>query len=227
MASRSFRPGARWRGAATVAFSLAVLVLAGSCSNSGFLYVSSSDRRAYFKVPADWRFFDKRDILVGSGQSLSGETNRQLPWLIAFDSDPKPSLDHILSLGDAPGYPVVEARIQKLTLQLRDQLSLAGIRNAIYPVDQLLQENAAEVLTYKDVTFPGGLHGNRITYDVIPNGATGISSGGSVIRVEQMGVIDASTNTLYIFVVRCESHCFQANKALIEQIAESWTVKER
>jgi hypothetical protein len=206
---------------------LGLIFLAVACSNSGFLYVSSSDRRAYFKVPANWKFFDKRDILVASGQSLSGETNRQLPWLIAFDSDPKPSLDHVLSLGNAPGYPVVEARVQMLTPQLRDKLSLAGIRNAVYPIDQLLNVNAAEVLSYKDVVFPGGLHGNRITYDVIPNGATGISSGGSVIRVVQTGVVDASTNTMYIFLVRCESHCFQANKSLIDQIANSWTVKER
>jgi hypothetical protein len=215
------------RGKAVFALLLGLLVLSVSCSNSGFLYVSSSDRNAYFKVPATWKYFDKRDILVASGQSLSAETNRQLPWLIAFDSDPEPSLDHVLSLGDAPKYPVVEARIQKLTFQVRDQLSLAGIRNAIYPVDQLVQVNAAEVLNYTDVTLPGGLHGNRITYDVIPNGVTGISSGGSVIRVEQMGVVDPSTNTLYVFVVRCESHCFQANKSLIDQIAESWTVKAR
>src|SRR2546425_11168290 len=104
------RCGKRWWGTTALSLVLGLAVLSGSCSNSGFLYVSSSDRRAYFKVPANWKFFDKRDILVASGQSLSGETNRQIPWLIAFDSDPKPSLDHILSLVDAPGYPVVEAR---------------------------------------------------------------------------------------------------------------------
>jgi hypothetical protein len=217
----------RSRGTAVLALMVGLVVLSVSCSSSGFMYVSSSDRRAYFKVPAGWKFYDKRDILVASGQSLSAATNEQIPWLIAFDSDPTPNLDHILSLGDAPAHPVVEARVQKLTFQIRDQLSLAGIRNVIYPVDQLLQVNAAEVLSYKDVVLPGGLHGNRIMYDVIPNGATGVASGGTVIRVIQTAVVDASTNTLYIFLVRCESHCFQANKSLIDQIADSWTVKER
>src|SRR5262245_30568317 len=215
------------RPARLLVLGVGLAVLAVSCSSSGYTYVSSSDRKAFFKVPTNWKFFDKRDILVASGQSLSAETNRQLPWLIAFDSDPKPSLDHVLALEKAPSYPVVEARIQKLTPQLRDQLSLGGIRNVIYPIDQLLSVNAAEILAYKDVVLPGGLHGNQVTYDVIPNGATGVASGGSVIRVNQTAVVDASTNTLYIFLIRCESHCFQSNRALINQIADSWTVKER
>src|SRR5213083_2451085 len=104
-----FRRGLRSPGVRLIALLGALAALAVACSQSDFVYVSSSDRKAYFKVPADWKFFDKRDILVASGQSLSGETNRQLPWLIAFDASPKPSLDNVLALEKPLTHPVVEA----------------------------------------------------------------------------------------------------------------------
>jgi hypothetical protein len=207
---------------------IAVLgVLLSACASSEFSYVSSSDRNAYFKVPSDWKYFDKRDILVASGQSLSAETNRQLSWLIAFDAAPKPSLDHVINIAEASEHPVITARVQTLPAQVRDQLSLGGLRNWVYPVDRLVQANAGEIVSYKDVALPGGLHGNRITFDVVLQGISNPAGGGSVIRVTQIAVIDRATSKLYLFMARCESHCYRDNKTLLDQIADSWTVKER
>ena len=226
MVVNAIRGTKRSWGGRLLALSMGLAFLTASCSKSTYLYVSSSDRRAFFKVPANWKFYDKRQILVGTGRSLSGQTDRQFPWLIAFDSDPNPSLDHVLR-DYAPKYPIVFAQVEKLPFSLQDTLSLQSLRNIFYPVDQLLQENAAEILSYKNIVLPGGLHGNRVIYDVIPQGTSGIASGVPVIRVDQTGVVDASGQTLYLFLVRCESHCFRDNKALLEQIADSWTVKER
>lgn len=217
----------RRRGAILVALFLGLAILAGSCSNSGFLYVSSSDRNAYFKVPANWKFFDKRDLLVASGASLSDATNKQVPWLIGFDSDPKPSVDHIIELGYAPVYPVVQAEVQSLPFDVRDQLSLEGMRNFVYDVDQLQRRNFVEILDYKPVTLTGGLHGIRMTFQVALHGLSSVSLDNQVIWITQVTLVDAATQKLYLFVVRCESHCYQANKNLIDVIVDSWTVKER
>ena len=87
---------------ASIAAMAALAVFGAACASSGGLsYVSSSDRNAYFKVPTNWHFFDKRFIMVASGESLSGESDRQLPWLIAFDADPKPSITHVINIADA------------------------------------------------------------------------------------------------------------------------------
>jgi hypothetical protein len=207
---------------------IALGFLLSACGGrDGFTYVSSTDRKAYFKVPAGWTFFDKRDILVASGQSLSAGTNEQLPWLIAYDAAPDPSLDHVLAKAVIPLDPVVFAQAQILNFQARDQLSLRGIRNYYYPVDQLRDMNVVDIIGEQDVVLPGGLHGSRVIYDIHAQGVTGIASGGAVMRVDQTGIVDASTSTLYFFVIRCESHCYRDNKTLIDQIAESWTVKER
>lgn len=217
----------RGRSVALVGSVLALAALASACASSEFSYVSSSDRNAYFKIPSDWKYFDKRDILVASGQSLSSGTDRQIPWLIAFDADPKPSLNHVLKLGDAPKHPVVTARVQSLPFQVRDQLSLHSLRNIVYPLDQLLNANAAEIVSTQDVVLEGGLRGSRMTYDVVLQGLSNVAALSGVIRVTQIAVIDPATTKLYVFTIRCESHCYRDNKTLLDQIANSWTVKER
>jgi hypothetical protein len=227
MAFSVVRPGRHRRGAVGLALFLGLVVLAGSCSNSGFLYVSSSDRNAYFKVPADWRFFDKRALLVASGQSLSTETNKQVPWLIGFDSDPKPSVEHIIKLDYPPSYPVVQAEVQSLPFAVQDQLSLSGMRNLVYQVDRLIQDNFAEMMSYKPVTLPGGLHGIQMTFQVALLGLSNVSLDNKVIWISQVTLVDPATKKLYLFVVRCESHCYRDNKSLLDTIVQSWTVKER
>jgi hypothetical protein len=227
MVFRAIRWGNRSTGVTLIAFLAGLAFLAGSCGNGGYLYVSSSDRNAYFKVPANWKFYDKRDLLVASGQSLSAESNRQISWLIGYDADPTPSIDHILSIADAPKYPVIQASVQQLALQVRDQLSLSTLRNQPYPLDRLMNANLAEMLSYKDVTLKGGLHGIRMTFEVSLNGLSNVSLNSEVIWVSQVSLVDPATQKLYQFVLRCESHCYRDNKTLLDTIADSWTVKER
>src|SRR5919108_4750219 len=113
MASEPVHKANRSRGVPLAALLGAFVALAVGCaSNSDFVYVSSSDRNAYFKVPSQWKFFDKRQILVASGQSLSGATDKQFSWLIGFDADPHPEVSHVVGIADATKYPVIEARVQ-------------------------------------------------------------------------------------------------------------------
>lgn len=208
------------------AFVACVLVLLSSCGGSGFAYVSSSDHRAYFKVPYGWKFYDKRDILVASGQSLSEAAADQFSWLIAYDADPHPSLDHVLAIEKGPSYPVIMARVQKLSPVTRDQMSLAGLRNVVYPIDRLAQVDAASILSEKDLALAGGYHGSRLDYEVTTQGVSAVNTGNVVIRVDQIALLNNNSDTLYLFTIRCESHCFRDNQSLIQQIADSWTVKE-
>jgi len=213
----------------TAALGLVALSLVlGACSRSSYEYVSSSDRNAYFKIPADWKFYDKRELLVASGQSLSGAANTQFPWLIGYDSSPDPSVKHVIDIADPTSYPVVMVQVEQLPNQVRDQFSIASLRNWVYPVDRLIQANAGELVSYNDnLVVPGGLHGLRMTFDVTLGGNSSVIAGNKVIRATQTAYVDPKTNRLYLFLIRCESHCYRDNKTLIDQIANSWTVKER
>jgi hypothetical protein len=226
MAGRSSPRTPTWRLACAAAVALSVL--AAGCSRSGYEYVSSSNRNAYFKIPANWHFFDKRDLLVASGQSLSGATNQQFPWLIGYDSSPDPSVQHVIDLAQPTSYPVVMAQVEQLPNQVRDQFSISSLRNWVYPVDRLIQANAGEMVAYKDdLVTTGGLHGLRMTFDVTLGGNSSVVAGNKVIRATQTAYVDPKTNQLYLFIIRCESHCYRDNKTLIDQIANSWTVKEQ
>lgn len=209
-----------------VAFLSSTLLLFAACGESDFDFVGSPDRKAYFKVPLEWQQFDRRDLLAASGLDLSQVTQETLPWLVAFDSAPQPSADHILELGDAPDHPVVLAQARVLDFTSRDQVSLGSIRNELYPVDQLIQNDAAEIRDYEEIVLDQGYRGIRIEFDVALGGNAEIAAGNEVIRVHQIGIVDPATETLYLFAIRCESHCFDENDKVIDQIVESWTVKE-
>ena len=64
----------------------------------------------------------------------------------------------------------------------------------------------------------GGFHGLRVEYNV-PEGT-------DYLTIDQIGVVDPQTSTLYLFAIGCEAHCYIDNQDAIDQIANSWTVKE-
>jgi hypothetical protein len=198
-----------------------------ACAGSGFDYVGSPDRKASFKVPLEWKEFTKRDLLAATGQDVSEATGDALPWLIGFDSAAAPTADHVLSLGAPVGDPVVLAQTLALDFATRDQVSLGTIRNQVYPIDELLNNNAAEILDYEELNLEGGLRGIRMEYDVHPEGITTVGPGNEAIRVLQIGILDARTENLYLFAIRCEASCYEEHAKLIQQIADSWTVKEQ
>lgn len=205
---------------------LAVAVPLVACGGSAFDFEVSPDRSAFFKVPDDWERFNKRQMLIASGQSLNDATDQRLPWLVGYDASPNPAIDHVLNFERPPRHPVVMAQAVALDFGTRDGLSLSSIRNAIYPVDEMLENDQASILEYEELSLPDGFRGIRIEYDVISQGILPVVSGNDVIRVSQVGIHDAATETLYLFVVRCESHCYRDHDRLLSQITDSWTVKE-
>ena len=77
---------------------------------------------------------------------------------------------------------------------------------------------AVELLSTSDVVLPGGFHGLHLEYNV-PEGT-------NYLTVDQIGIVDPQTSTLYLFAIGCEAHCYIDNHRAIDQIASSWTVKE-
>src|SRR5919109_5390068 len=96
--ARPHRTNGRDRFLRFAAVVLSGAVLLPACAESEFTYVQSSDRSAFFRVPRDWETFDRREILVHAGLSLSQSTNEAHPWLVAVDGSPQPSVDHVLRL---------------------------------------------------------------------------------------------------------------------------------
>jgi uncharacterized membrane protein len=193
--------------------------LLSACAGSDYQYVKNSSEGAYFKVPKDWTVYEKDEIVEASGNRLSPSQEDTLRFMVAFDADPKPSLEHDLQTATRP---FGLARVRQLAPDERQQFSLVALRNEIVPIDQILEEEAGEIELLqepKDITTKEGFSGTRLVYRVTtPEGS---------FTVDQTGLTDAATRRVFFFIIGCQSDCYDDNKRTITEIADSWTVKER
>jgi len=202
----------------------AIVVIASvatSCSGSGFEYVKDSASTAFFKIPSSWSIYDENQILDNSSIVASPQAKQafaQATWMVAFDGDQPASPDNLFIFGNAASKPTGFAQVRPLGQSERDTFSLSTIRNALFDVDGTTSGTPAEVLSSSDVVLPGGFHGLHVEFN--------IQQGQDFLTVNQIGVVDPATSTLYLFAIGCEAHCFIDNQSLIDQVAGSWTVKE-
>lgn len=212
------------RRGSTARVRLAVwLVVAGvalaGCAGSGYEYVESSENNAYFKVPKEWKVFDKEQILGASEEQLSQTETSNLRFVSIFDGDPNPSLEHELTTAE---HPFGLVRVRELTLEERDTFSLSALRNEVVRIDDILENELGEVELVeqpRSILKEKGLAGTRLVYTV--NGPDGS------FTVDQTGLVDPGTHVVYFFIVGCETTCFSENRRLISEVADSWTIKER
>lgn len=219
----SARGKRRWIAAAV----MAIAVLLAACGGtSGYTFVRSSETDAFFKVPSDWERFNKKEILVAVDLSDSPGANEGFKFLEAYDAAPDPSIDHVIG-AELPNFPVVRAEVRQLTPVTRDRMSLQSIRNALFPIDELFQNDQVDVLAEEDVVLDGGVHGLRLDYNLSLAGNLTAVAGNQILRVTQIGLVDPATNLFYLFWVQCTADCFQQHQRTIDQIVDSYTVKEQ
>jgi hypothetical protein len=199
--------------------SLSFIVLAASCSGSGYQYVKDSSSTAFFKLPTAWALYDEDQILNSDTVTLSPQSQQsvaQALWMVAFDANGTPSLTHVLSAGSEQ--PAGFAQVRPLGSEERDTFSLSTIRNALFDVDGTSGTTGVELLSSSDVVLDGGFRGLHLEFNV--------PEGSDYLTVNQIGVVDPQTSTLYLFAIGCEAHCYVDNQDAIDQVAGSWTVKE-
>jgi hypothetical protein len=195
--------------------------LAASCSGSGFEYIKDSASTAFFKIPSSWSVYDENQILDSSSIVASPQAKQafaQSTWMVAFDGDQPASPENLFIFGNAASKPTGFAQVRPLAPSERDTFSMSSIRNALFDVDGTSSGTPAEILSSTDVVLPGGFHGLHIEFN--------LQQDQTFLTVNQIGVVDPATSTLYLFAIGCEAHCYIDNQDLIDQVAGSWTVKE-
>lgn len=201
-----------------MAVGVAGVALAG-CAGSDYQYVKSSSNNAYFKVPKEWKIFDKDQILGASEEQLSQTESSNLRFVTIFDGDPNPSLEHELTTAK---HPFGLVRVRELTLEERDTFSLSTLRNEVVRIDDILENKLGDVELVEEpesILKQKGLAGARLVYTVKgPEGS---------FTVDQTGLVDPGTHVVYFFIVGCETTCFSENRRRISEVADSWTIKER
>lgn len=228
-------------GKGAAAFLAAVAVLAG-CGESEFRYVTDRETNTYLKVPRDWTRYDgdvlfdaEAKLLEDSGEGAPSEIDRRIErliqWRVGFDSSPKPSPLHVAGLSDAV---VVDVRVRDLLARERDQVNQAALRNLVVPYDELLQQEAADQssrrigettnsnfrpLREDEITRDNGMRGVRLTYQL--RGDDGFYT------IDQLSLVDGHNRRLWVLLVRASDDEYRANQAQIDEIIESFTIKQK
>ena len=224
----------RWGIAALVAAALSL-----TACGSDYHYVSNRDQGAYFKVPDHWEVYGTGELLRTEDETLSDDElddRTSGVWLRGFDAADEPSPDHVLdATATSPrGY----AEVRALSASERDSFDYAELRRAGFPLhdpttgealdplELAAQEpdGAVTLLEYDDEAPLGelelgeGLRGVRLR--------TRIAVGDEEpVILEQISVVDADTTRHYSFTVGCTRRCWDENEDVIDQIADSWTLK--
>jgi hypothetical protein len=155
----SMRP--RSRAVAAVAGILAVSFVLGACSSPEYRYVRDTSSRTAFRVPTAWTIYDEATVLGELQGAQQGDQPDPIQWLVGVDGDPSASVAHVLNgTSLATDYPQGIAIVEQLSFVERDYASLNYLRNFLFPIDQLVQnENNATVVSYNDEIHQNGLRG--------------------------------------------------------------------
>jgi hypothetical protein len=210
-----------------VAPSLAGLVLAAAmgaeaCGGSGYQFVQNEDLGVYAKVPDGWTVYDESDLFPDdSDQQL--ERRRESSWMRTFDASDEPSVEGSQSPGESDPTGVVQ--VQRLTADVREQMSLSAMRGLGNPMNDPVaasrQSDQVEVLLDEPAEFEGGYHGVHTVFAVAPEPE------GDAVVIDRTVLLDSASTTLFMFQVACEEQCYlDTHHDEITEIVESWTIQE-
>jgi hypothetical protein len=192
---------------------LAVALIANACAPST-AYVSSSSQGMFFKIPNGWRTYSQTNL------KKDGLISSSLPYLIAFDGDPKPDVGHLL---DASTYPWGLAEVDGISNTDQLNFSLDSLLNSVIPVDQIQSGgsgNSVSQLSPSRVITRGTLRGVQVSLRVTISGRPPLS-------YEQISLVNTPTTKSWLLILGCSPQCFAQHRGDIDRVVNSWIVKVR
>ena len=222
-----------------------------ACGAPGHEYVRNTDLRAAFKIPTAWNVFSE-ELVLGLPEGPRADTPDPIKWFVGIDGHPEPSATHVLDPSDlAADHPKGFALIQELSFVEHDDANLNMLRNFMFPVDQLVQDDSdARILAYDDTVRRDEIHGIHLEFQFREAALAQVTGGGggqggqeaqgdlqellqgqgaavlspAFVQVSQTALLDANADRLYVMLVLCSAECYARNRADIQSVVDSWTV---
>jgi hypothetical protein len=194
-----------------------VSVLA-ACGEPDNRYVKNSSDGLYLRIPGSWATYDEDDWIEAQDEvtDSQAEAFKAATWLMAFDAAPDPSIDNVVAF--VTEHPTGVAQIQQVSPQQRDELSLKSLRNTLYPIDDLLEQDQASVDSYEELDLDDGFRGSRMI-------ARLRAEDGEEVVVDQAAAVDADTTKIYIVALSCSADCYADNEGTIDDVLDSLTLR--
>jgi hypothetical protein len=221
---RSRFTGRKRLTALALALLSALVVPLSACGLSGFQYVThrqGSGADLYFKIPSSWTLYSQKQLIEAANGPLNSSQIKDIEggrWAVTFASH-NVRIDNSTSISGH--YPTGFVEERPLSVSEQDGFSLASLRTEILSSDPLNPPDPSPytVLSYNPFTRKGGLRGSQLIVDIK-------ASDGTVATLDQVAMLDSTTNWVYLIAVGCLASCYGANRGIITQVVKSWSVKE-
>ena len=217
----------------------ALVCVLAACTPSKYEFTSNKKLGVYLKVPKSWNQVSQDELfgLYAEGNKQPSEEAfqilKQVVWERAWDSSPKPALNHFV-LGEADA-PVARVNVRTLTDDQRDTMSTAALKNLALGAYSENLEGFTELLRN-----PGTA--DLVSADFIPlvdeelqeNGHFGVrqlfearnTTDESLYMIGFIGLVDDARTRLYTLTVHCNRRCYVANQGSIDKVLDSFTVRK-
>ncbi len=194
-----------------------------ACGESSKLYPASKSEGVFFSVPNTWDEISSASLNKYERESAGaeGESRQALvKWQIAYSTNSKLKVSEVFDL-TAPKEPLAFARVRDLEGTEINSVSYNSLRDVIVPITSLMNGDDPSAPDFEILA----------DQEVVEKGARGVqtiysfSIDGVKQTINQTALVSNDRTTMYIFVVRCESKCYDKNEKKIDEIVGSFTVQ--
>ncbi len=194
-----------------------------ACGESSKLYPASKSEGVFFSVPNTWDEISSASLNKYERETAGteGESRQALvKWQIAYSTNSKLKVSEVFDL-TAPKAPLAFARVRDLEGTEVNSVSYNSLRDVIVPITSLMNGDDPSAPDFEILA----------DQEVVEKGARGVqtiysfSIDGVKQTINQTALVSNDRTTMYIFVVRCESKCYDKNEKKIDEIVGSFTVQ--
>lgn len=175
-------------------------------------------------MPNDWYQIPEEQIrtyeVEGADAAAKAKADLVL-WQEAYSASKETSAKNLLQL-EAPKALTAFARVRALTIEESDAMSYNGLRNLILPVTDLIAGQSDIVdefqLLDESEVVAESARGLQTVFSFTPKGGTNET-------VHQTALLANDRGSIYFFLVRCTTECFNNSEESVAEIVKSFTVK--
>lgn len=193
-----------------------------SCAPS-YSYIADSGGHTYFKVPWGWKQIGASQLCntIASSNTRGCLSN----WVTAYEPASNPVASDFGSWTLAK--PFVFAQVSAYDATQNGPITDDTLRDIFLPVTasaqsadaaQNLVVNGFRSLRDATLTLSGGFHGVRETFEMGINGSP-------VDTFDQVALVDAGGDTVYLIVAHCTTRCYSQDQTAINDVISSFTVR--
>ena len=197
---------------ALLALCTSVAALLSGCGESSKIYSKNSQLGVFFTVPS---------YEVEGADAAAKEKADLVLWQDAYSASKKTSAKNLLQL-EAPTALTAFVRVRALSFEESDAMSYNGLRNLILPVTDLISGTSQvvgdfELLDEREIVTEEA-RGLQTTFSFTPKD-------GKNETVHQTALLANDRGSIYFFLVRCTTECFNEIPEEVDAIVKSFTVK--